>query len=469
MYFIKDALSGVLRNKKRYGLIALATAVVVAGISIASMVWFTAVGVIADYSDRFGASVYFTPDLKKAFAQGVDENGYLQIPDITAQQLRAFAESKYLKETLYRASIQTYGEDITGIDEEYQKENPYAGSFAPSGNDDSGSDRTTPNCVVIGYSDYSLMQEFATGLRQILQGNYFNEKNTCMVSEEFAKKNGLEIGDVFDLFNVDNEEQGLSLTVVGIYLDGTTARQSGYISALNNRRNEILVSYATLEEQGFDDINLKAVYYLENPEYAQQFEDEIRQKGLPEVYNVNTDADTYYKIVEPIKGLKKIVEIMFILVMVVGALVLALFATLLVYDRKYEIGILRAVGMKKRVIIGRMMLEYAIVSVLGMAVGIGLGGIFAPGVSDMIIKQQVNVAQKQYNSEHFNYGEGVIKMDGDIEEDIPDAVYELSVDISGGALAVIILSTLVLSMAANAGGVIFCIRKEPMKLLVEKG
>lgn len=469
MYFIKDALRGVLRNKKRYGVIALATAVVVAGLTMASMVWFTAVGVIADYSERFGATVYFTPDLRKALAQGVDENGYLQIPEVTSQQLRDFAVSKYLKETLYRASIQTYGEQITGIDEEYQKENPYAGAFTPSGNGDGGTDRRTPNCVVIGYSDYSLMEEFATGMRQISQGDYFNETNTCMVSEEFAKKNGLELGDTFDLFNVDNEEQGLTLTVAGIYLDGTTARQSGYISALNNRRNEILVSYVTLEKQDFDDINLKAVYYLEKPEYAQMFEDEVRQKGLPEVYNVNTDADTYYKIVEPVKGLKKIVEIMFVLVMVIGALVLALFATLMVYDRKYEIGILRAVGMKKRVIIGRMMLEYATVSVLGMLAGILIGGIFAPKVSDMIIKQQAGVAQEQYNSSHFNYGDNVIKLDGDVEEDIPEAVYELSVDISGGALAVIILSTLVLSIAANVGGVIFCIKKEPMKLLVERG
>lgn len=469
MYFIKDALRGVLRNKKRYSVIALATAVVVAGITAASMVWFTAAGVIADYSERFGASVYFTPDLRKAFAQGVDENGYMQIPQITAQQMRSFAESEYLKQTLYRASIQTYGSDITGIDEEFQKENPYAGSFTPSGNDDSVVDRTTPNCVVVGYSDYSLMEEFSTGMRQLMQGSYFNEKNTCMVSEEFAKKNGLEIGDVFDLFNVDNVEQTLALTVVGIYLDGTTARQAGYISALNNRRNEILVSYSTLEEQGFDDINLNAVYYLKNPEYAQAFEDEVRQKGLFEVYNVNTDADTYYKIVEPIKGLKKIVEIMFVLIMAVGVLVLALFATLMVYDRKYEIGILRAVGMKKRVVISRIMLEYVIVSVAGMTAGIILGGIAAPKISDVIIKQQVDAAQKQYNSSYSNYGDNVIMMDGDVDEEIPDAFYELSVDISVGALAVIILSTLVLSMAANVGGIIFCIRKEPMKLLVEKG
>ena len=469
MYFFEDALKGVLRNKKRYIVIALATVIVVAGITIASMVWFTASDVISDYSERFAASVYFTPDLRKAFALGVDENGYLQIPQITAQQMRSFAESKYLKETLYTASIQTYGENIVGIDEELQKENPLAGAFARSGNEDSESDRITPNCVVIGYSDYSLMDEFSMGMRQILQGNYFGEKNTCMVSEEFAKKNGLEIGDVFNLVNADNGEQELSLTVVGIYLDGTTARQSGYISAINNRRNEILVSYETIEAQNFDGINLESVYYLDNPEHAQAFEDEVRQKGLSEVYNVNTDADTYYKIVEPVKGLKKIVEIMFVLIMIIGMLVLALFATLLVYDRKYEIGILRAIGMKKGAIIGRMMLEYAVVSVMGMIVGIVVGSILAPKVSNIIINQQVSEANKQYNMADANYGDNVIVMGGEIDEAVPDAVYDLSVNISAGALSVIILATLVLSMAANAGGMVFCIRKEPMKLLVEKG
>ena len=83
-----------------------------------SATWRTRLAVIDDYSDRFGASAYFTPDLRKLFAlTEPDEYGMYRNPEITTEQYIVFSKSDTVKNALFQGSRQTYSDQLTGLDQ----------------------------------------------------------------------------------------------------------------------------------------------------------------------------------------------------------------------------------------------------------------------------------------------------------------------------------------------------------------
>ena len=108
MNHMERVLSGIVRNWKRYLIITMVTMVIAASITVTTMVRTAAQKTLENYADRIGISAGFTPDLRKSLALGTDENGYLQIPEITSDKLEEFSESKYIKDTLFTITLRVY-------------------------------------------------------------------------------------------------------------------------------------------------------------------------------------------------------------------------------------------------------------------------------------------------------------------------------------------------------------------------
>lgn len=73
-----------------------------------------------------------------------------------------------------------------------------------------------------------------------------------------------------------------------------------------NRKNEILVTMDTMM-QNFEKASLmvNAEYELNAPDQREAFEKELRAKGLPATYNVDTDEAGYNRMVAPVEGQSK--------------------------------------------------------------------------------------------------------------------------------------------------------------------
>lgn len=98
---------------------------------------------------------------------------------------------------------------------------------------------------------------------------------------------------------------------------------------------------------------VNAKYCLKNPSMLKDFEAELRAKGLDEYYLVSTDEAGYQKVVGPVEGLRKISLTFMIIVLIFGAVILIILSSIAIRERKYEIGVLRAMGMKKgKIILG---------------------------------------------------------------------------------------------------------------------
>lgn len=326
MYLIGHALKNIVRNRGRYLLIGAVLIICLASITVSSMIHFTTEAVIDDYSDRFGASVFFTPDLRKLFTlMEPDENGMYHNPEITTEQYIAFSRSDAVKSTLFQGSRQTYSNQLIGLDQGGEEESWESGTdnvFLTDTQAAAHVQRQAPNTTVVGYSDDSMMEDFTLGLRELDEGRLFAASGECMVSRDFADLNGLELGDQLELQDVNSTDvEMLHLTICGIYLDITTPQPNGGNWAVNNRRNEILTSFSTLEEHSNAGLYVTAVYYLKNPDLAAEFESYVKENGLHEVYNVNVDAESYNRVVKPVESLKSISAAFLAVILLVGCLI----------------------------------------------------------------------------------------------------------------------------------------------------
>lgn len=474
MYLIGHALKNIVRNKGRYLLIGTVLIVSFMSITVSAMIHFTTKAVIDDYSDRFGASVYFTPDLRKLLAlMEPDENGMYHNPEITTEQYIVFSKSDAVKNTLFQGSRQTYSDELLGLDQGGEEQFYDSGGWHNFGwQNFTGTDshatqpqRQAPNATVLGYSDCSMMEDFALGLRELDEGIFFETSNECMVSRDFADLNGLKVGDSFDLQDVNNMETApLHLTVCGIYLDITTPQPNGSDWAVNNRRNEILTSFSTLEEHGIDGLYITAVYYLKSPDFAPEFETYVRENGLNEVYNVNVDARSYNSIVKPIESLKNISTTFLVVILLVGCLILILLSMLGVRERKYEIGVLRAMGMPKGKVAFGLICESVCVMTLCMCIGLGVGSMIAQPVSNAIMDEQADLVEQQPQA---NYGD-IIASTADTSENV-SALQEVQIVLAPESIGFIVIISLVLGLLSNVAGIFYIARYEPMKILSERG
>lgn len=468
MYLIGHALKNIVRNKGRYLLIGTVLIVMLASITASAMIHFTTTAVIDDYSDRFGASVYFTPDLKKLFAlMEPDENGMYHDPEITTEQYITFSKSDAVKSTLFQGSRQTYSDGLIGLDqggEERSLASDNWNSFTGSNSHDTQPQRQAPNTTVWGYSDSSLMEDFTLGLRELDEGSFFTAPGECMVSRDFANLNGLKLGDSFDLQDVNSTEVvPIHLTVCGIYLDITTPQPNGSDWAVTNRRNEILTSFSTLEEHSIEGLYVTAVYYLKSPDVAPEFESHIRKNGLNEVYNVNVDAASYNSTVKPVESLKNISTTFLIVILLAGCLILILLSMLGVRERKYEIGVLRAIGMPKGKVAFGLICESVCVIVLCLCIGLGVGRVIAQPVSNAIMDEQTDLVEQRPQP---NYGD-ILSSTAGANKNV-SALQEVEIVLAPESIVLIVIISLALGLLTNVAGIFYITRYEPMKILSER-
>lgn len=341
MYIIQNALKNLARNKGRNLLVGIITFFLILSTTVALAINSTTNEIIKDYKTRFGSKISFQVDFDRLMAENANnQDGNMSFPTaptITSEQYIQFADSEYLK---------TYQMDMLariGIPK-LEPVGGRKGGAAFYGEDGEEQAALSYDAKLLAYSGTDSLPDFTDGLRKIVEGDMFTKSNECLISTDFANLNSLTVGDSFSVTEVMGRKE-VTLTISGIYADATQATPNtveGVISldgASANRRNEILVNMGTME-QCFDvkNFTVHAEYELKSPEYLNAFTEEAREKGLPDLYTVITDEESYNKIVTPVEGLAKITMTFMIVVLIVGGAILLLITTMAIRERKYEKG-----------------------------------------------------------------------------------------------------------------------------------
>ena len=459
MYILKNALKNVVRNKGRNILIAAIIFAIIATTVVSLIINNTTSGIIDDYKTRFGSQVSISVDFDKWKASGSASSG---MPQITPTQSLSFANSKYIKEYIMQIMIGVTSDVLRGKDE------GSSGMIVGGGNDD--------GFVMAKFYMSNVFYDFDEGYRGISsgKGRMVENDNECLVSEDFAAINNLSIGDSItltaSLHNDDATEfrrVSYDLNVVGIYYDLTDEYAGIVQMSMANRRNQILTTTDTIfapvdeDESGF---SVTTTYFLKNPSMIEAFEAEVRQKGLSDFLNVTTDERGYNNIVAPVEGLKSISTTFMVIVLILGAIILILLSTIAIRERKYEIGVLRAMGMKKgKVALGLWFEMIAITSVC-LCIGLIVGTIIAQPVSDRLLAGQIEAV----TSDGFPAGAIPSADASSLLAGSLSTLDELDVFLNLNTILEIIGIALLLASVAGMAAISKITKYEPIKILMER-
>ena len=445
MYIIKNAFKNLYRNKGRNLLIWLIIFIIIVTCSIAIIIKNATSSVVNDYKSRFGAEVILSMDSKKV--QKIFDQGKEARP-ITSKQVLDFGNSDLLQSVLYEATADVNLKNIESIGDDHNK---------------GDTTDNLPNATLKATTNLEISNDFKTGKRTISQGEIFKKDGDCIISEQLAKLNNLKIGDTIVVrdYSYTNPIEH-KLTITGIFIDLTMTGVTENVTPLNNKNNDIFTTFDTLVNMKFFETigRIEPTYYLKDPATIKEFEKELKKKGLPDYYFVKTDDSAYNKIVGPVEGLADTATGFMVSVLLLGGAVLLLVSAMAIRERKYEIGVLRAMGMKKfKVAIG-LVSEMLIITIIALFIGLCVSSIIAQPVSDKLLEKQLKYAEENNKSTSITVPS--------IRDNNQEPLSELKVGLNSNAVIEIIGTSLILSMLASLSGVIRITKYEPIKILTER-
>jgi putative ABC transport system permease protein len=397
------------------------------------------------------------------------------IPQVSPQQSIAFARSQYIMEYSITVTHHADNPEFTAVDADVER---------PPMMMAGGGDIENINMDEIIMPNFRIMggawdDEFIANERQISNGRMPQTDYEALISLEVAELNNLSIGDTIRLYSnlIAGEEYRTiyrELTIVGIYFDMTVNPFAGFLtSPFVNRRNEILTSFDTVmayineDDMGF---TVDAVFYLHNPSYLAAFEAEARSLGLDDMLLVSTNEAEYAAIVAPVEGLRRVAQTFMWVVLILGGTILIILSTIAIRERKYEIGVLRAMGMKKHKVAAGLWTEMFTLTIICLIIGLTVGSAVAQPVSDTLLAAQVENVSLQ----NGNIGVSGAQVGGMSVVDLGSGSANYSaidtLDISLGLrtiVEIIGISLLLTSIAVLAASTRIT-KYEPIKILMER-
>ena len=481
MYILQNAFHNILRNKGRNILIGSIIFVIIVSTVVALMINNTAGGVIDDYKSRFSSAVTIIPNMQRMRDEAMKNStgGPIRVtaPVIASEQYVEFGNSNYLYDTVYKAYTGLNSDNITAIDARL------GGGGATGGTVFVGGSMIAPPSFMFSLQG-NRFGDFAEGLRGLAEGRLPENINECILSSELAESNGVSVGATLSftsalvqrgatMADTTYPETYYDLTVVGIYDDATNEYvPGGRQNAYTNRRNEILTNYETvvsMMQPGLTGITITATYYVENPDMIEAFAAELYAKGLDPIFDVTTDEAGYSKIIGPVEGLKSISITFMIIVLVFGGIIIALLSSIAIRERKYEVGVLRAMGMKKHQVALGLWSEMLLITSLCLVLGLAAGTLVAQPITNVLLAKQIEAATASSSSQIPGAGGAVMIGVGGTTSNTSAQPLE-NIDITLGLSTTLQIMGIALLLASLAGLVsISKITKyEPIKILMER-
>lgn len=424
MYIIKNAFINLFRNRGRNVMMGIIIFIVIVLSGTSIIIHSTAKAIIEDYKNRFGSEV----------SLNVIENQKKDV--IEPDKLLAFGDSEYLLNKLYIAKIAYVPKNLIAVNDD--------GSLKQN-----NSDYLTPKGYLISTSRDNINDDFKNGIKIIVSGKMFENDNEVLISKTFAELNQLNVDDQIELSSISPDEAlTVKLKVSGIYED-ISVKASNAGLALNDSDNEIYTSFTTLTSSALYQQHglLEATFYLKKPQFLNQFKEELIAKGLPANYDVSTDEKGYEQIMKPVQSLANMSNLFTISSLVIGSILIILLSMYAIRERKYEVGVLRAMGMKKKSVAIGLISEMVIITLICLLLGLAATSLSSKYANELLLKQQIEISEQLKEDTSLNKVEA-----------------KLDVNTAGNIVGVSIL----LGVISTIGTIIYITRFEPRKILSER-
>jgi putative ABC transport system permease protein len=346
---------------------------------------------------------------------------------------------------------------------------------------------------LIGYSSSSAMTSFASGALKMTSGELFSFDasgvSECAISKELASYNKLTVGSIIGLTNPSNEDETYKLKVTGIF-SSSDEEETGDVS------NQIYTSYKTVQtlvkkskknkidaKNSFGESTTSTLVPAESSALVfktkadyDAYEKEISAK-LPENFVLrSSDAESYETSLAPLKNLSKFANVLLMIILGIGIVVLVIINTFNIRERKYEIGVLTAIGIKKWKVALQFITELLAIAIIAIFLGGVTGAISSVPVSNALLKSQVESVEKENEQKQQNLGQqpsarnpGQASSTGSAPtirgEQSVSYVSEINATVNFSVLWKLVLIGILLTIISAAFAILSILKYDPLKIL----
>ncbi len=469
MYIIKNALISIKRNKGRNILLGIIILVIACATTITLAIRNSADTLIESYNSKYDITASISVDrgnMMDKFGQmrpgeSSEENtsedaevsreemmasmseSLEEANKISVEDIESYANSEYVESYYYTRSTNMNSDDL-------EKVSSSMGGGAP--NDmkmpqDSSNTSVEGDFTITGYSSYEAMSEFIDGNYSITDGQVSDDftSNSCVINEELATLNDISVGDELTFVDPNNDENTYKLTVTGIFKDSSTGESNRMemftgsantiitnVSVINNiselnedisvkttptfvlASKDVIDSFSNeLTEKGLSEyltvttnLNTIATFVLASKDVIDSFSNELTEKGLSEYLTVTTNLNTIESATTSISNIKTFATTFLIVTFIIGGVVLFVINLINIRQRKYEIGVLRTIGMKKSLLTAQFTTELLLIAIISLTLGAGIGSAASVPVSNTLLKQEISSSESEMQSISKNFGQG---------------------------------------------------------------
>lgn len=548
MYILKNALRCIGRSKGRnilIGIIALVIAIAaciglsirqaaqsakdsaLAGMQITATISYDRSGAMSQIGGMPGNMGGFDRDQFAGLLGGSSSS-------LTLEEYRKYAEAESVQDFYYTLTAYVNGtEDFLPVSDETDSDTSDStldgvfGSDFPGGimGGMMGGMFSSGDFTVIGYSSDSAMTDFISGNASVLEGGEMFAEGTdelvCVISEELALYNNLVVGDTITLTNPSLESESYALTVVGIYTSsqnndfsmsmfGTSQDPANRIYMSATALQVILDASAEANVTSTDETTgretdskltgtLAATYTFADVDAYHAFEEAVRQLGLSDSYAVSSsDITSFENSLAPLNTLGTMAGWFLVVILIIGGVILVVLNIFNVRERKYEVGVLTAMGMKKWKVATQFVCEILVVTMVAVILGAAVGAVSSVPVTNALLENQIANQNQQQNQVDQNFGRpgnmggGMMPggMGGGMPSDFPgnmgggnnpfgdmfggmfDGAADYITQVDSAMNLTVVLQMigvgLLLTLIASAASVLFIMRYDPLKILANR-
>ena len=417
MYILKNAVTSILRNKGRNLLIGIIIIVISCSVSIALAINNSSESLIKSYEEKYEIEATITfnrqnmlENFDPANSQSSKENMndmFSNANSITSEDIDLYGNSEYVKKYYYTMETRV---NSTTIEPAEISSNEFEMSNNKPGRENNFNNETNGDFTLKGYSSIESMTEFIEGNYTIVEGEVSEDfsSNNCLINQELATLNDIEVGDTITIVDSNDDSLTYDLIVTGIYEEKENSENS--MNMFSNSVNMIITNTNVLNEIKENNENLMITttptFILTSSNIIEDFEEELRDKGLNENLALQTNLEQQENATSTISNVKNFAITFLILTFIIGTIVLLVINMINIRERRYEIGVLRTIGMKKSKVCLQFLSELFIVSFIALILGAGLGMTLSVPVSNSLLEKEISSTQEQNNTIRQNFGKG---------------------------------------------------------------
>lgn len=359
---------------------------------------------------KLGADVTLQVDMDKVreqmqSQQGQGERVRFQSTPLPIESADELIEYEQIKGYNYYLSTMGLASNFDPIENETDESETSEGENAEQGPGRAifGGGMSLGDLTLEGVAFTDSVSEFMEETSAIVEGRHITDddigSNVALIEQTLAEDNDLQIGELITVANPADDSLTIELEIVGIYKTTSTGSNMGMDLAAMNPYNKLYVPYTAageLKGSDYEGTIDSAIYYLNDPEDVQAFIENAEANSSIDFNTFKLDANdlAYQQMVGPIENVASFSKNIVYLVSIAGAIILGLIVMMSIRERKYEMGVLLALGEKKWKLAGQFMVEILMVAIISFGIAAASGNVVAGALGDQLMIQEIESAEQ---------------------------------------------------------------------------